>query len=324
MNRLSFVIGCVVALSGLDTQAQTAAVPGAPFTREQADRGAELAAKSLEIRAQIENPGAPAEPFHMIGNLYFAGVENGEVYILTSPEGHIMLGAGYEAAADGIAENIASLGIELSDIRVILLNHYHGDQSGAAAYFKERTGAQVMAGFAEVPYMEWGGSLPGSSGGFQYPPVKVDRALYDGDVIRVGPLSVTAYIVAGHSPSSTTYVYTVSDGDREYKTIQFCCWEYPDDLNDRVYINEASVRHTFETLHSLLPVDIYLELGVYAWGGIVNQPGDLTLKQRIDGVRADPSLLVNRDIFPAWTAAREVEFDAKLRRVGATRPIYSR
>ena len=39
--------------------------------------------------------------------------------------------------------------------------------------------------------------------------MKVDRALYDGDVIKVGPLTVTAYLIPGHSASPVTYVYTV-------------------------------------------------------------------------------------------------------------------
>ena len=37
-----------------------------------------------------------------------------------------------------------------------MLNHNHEDQSGGAAYMKEKSGAQVMAGFAEIPYMEHG------------------------------------------------------------------------------------------------------------------------------------------------------------------------
>jgi hypothetical protein len=42
----------------------------------------------------------------------------------------------------------------------IFLNHYNGDQSGGAAALKQKTGAAVMAGFAEVPCLEHGGSLP--------------------------------------------------------------------------------------------------------------------------------------------------------------------
>jgi len=152
--------------------------------------------------------------------------------------------------------------------------------------------------------------------------VKVDRALYDGDVIKVGNLSVTAYLIPGHSASSTTFVYTVRDGNKDYRTIQFCCWEYPEDISRSQFINEASVRHTFETLRKIMPIDIYLELGRYAWGGIVTQPGDLTIDQRTENVKKNPMLLVNRDTFRQWTAAREVEFEEKLAKLKGVSPIY--
>ncbi len=99
-----------------------------------------------------------------------------------------------------------------------------------------------MAGFGEVPYVEHGmfnpAAIPappqegkGGRGPARYPPAKVDRALFDGDVVKVGPLSVTTYLIPGHSPSSTTFAYTVKDGGHDYKVVEFCCWEYPDDLS---------------------------------------------------------------------------------------------
>jgi len=189
-----------------------------------------------------------------------------------------------------------------------------------------------MAGFGEVPYIQNGGQLPpaGNANRGQapapaagpYPPVKVDRALFDGDVIKVGNLSVTAYLIPGHSASSTTFVYTVRDGNKDYRTIQFCCWEYPDDISRSQFINEASVRHTFETLRKIMPIDIYLELGRYAWGGIVTQPGELTIEQRTENVKKNPMLFVNRDTFRQWTAAREVEFEEKLAKLKGVSPIY--
>ena len=323
MRRTFFVVGLLVCFFAVWLQAQAPVVPRPPFTARDAEIGKQLAAKSLEIRAQITTPGGPAEPFKMVGNLYFVGEQNGEVYLLTSPQGHIMLGAGYLQGAGGVEKNITSMGFKLSDIKAILINHNHADQSGATAYFKEKTGAQVMAGFGEVPFLEHGGAMPAGpaqpgqrgGGGGGYPPVKVDRALFDGDVIKVGPLTVTAYLVPGHSPSSTTYVYTVRDGNRDYRTVQFCCWEYPEDISRSAYINEASVRHTFEMFRKIMPIDIYLELGRYAWGGVVSQPGNLTFAERIEKVKADPRLLINRDIFTQWSAAREVEFEEKLAKI---------
>src|SRR6266568_3167035 len=102
MNRHLLVIGFFVCAilsiycsfsAGAFMQAQTRA-PYPPFTAEQARLGKELALKSQEIRKGITNLSAPADPFKIIGNLYFVGDANGEVFLLTGPQGHIMMGAG--------------------------------------------------------------------------------------------------------------------------------------------------------------------------------------------------------------------------------------
>ncbi len=135
--------------------AQTHA-PYPPFTAKQAEQGKELVAKSLEVRKQITDGAAPAEPFKIIGNLYFVGVANGEVFLLTSPQGHILMGAGSASSAENVQKNIESLGFKMTDIKAILVNHNHGDQSGGAAYLKEKSGAPLMAGFGEIPFIEHG------------------------------------------------------------------------------------------------------------------------------------------------------------------------
>jgi hypothetical protein len=186
---------------------------------------------------------------------------------------------------------------------------------------KEQTGAAVMAGFGEIPYLEHGmfniPALPvppaagAAAGPRRYPPVKVDRALFDGDVVKVGPLTVTTYLIPGHSPASTTFAYTVRDGNRDYRVVEFCCWEYPDDLSRNGYITEATVRHTFETFRKLYPVDIYLETGSYAWSGTLNQPSG-TIAERMAKLKTNNQLFVNREIFNQFSAAREVEFEEKI------------
>jgi metallo-beta-lactamase class B len=261
----------------------------------------------------------PADPFRILGNLYFVGSANGESYLLTSPQGHILMGAGFEAAVDRTQKNIESLGFKMGDIKAILLNHSHVDQSGAAAELRRRTGAPVMAGFAEVPYLERGihaqspfaQPASGGRGGPRYPPVAVDRALHDGEVVEVGPLKVTAYLSPGHSPSSTSWVYTVRDGSRDYRVLEFCCWEYPDDLSRQGFITEAATRNTIDRWRKLMPVDVYLEVGAYAWSGTLSQPSG-TIAERMARLKTNNRLFINRDIFRQLSAAREVEFEAKL------------
>jgi metallo-beta-lactamase class B len=324
MHRALLLLGLLVAVPCVILQAQTASAPYPPFTAKQAELGKQLVATSLEIRKQITDMSAPAEPFKIMGNLYFVGVANGEAYLLTSPQGHILMGSAMEASQQRVQKNIESLGFKMTDIKAILLNHNHEDQSGGAAYMKEKSGAQVMAGFGEIPYMEHGMFNPpaipappaaeagrGGQGPRRYPPVKVDRALFDGDVVKVGPLSVTTYLIPGHSPSSTTFAYRVRDGGRDYKVVEFCCWEYPDDLSRNGYITEATVRHTFETFRKMYPVDIYLETGSYAWSGTLSQPSG-TITERMAKLKTDNKLFVNREIFNQFSAAREVEFEEKI------------
>ena len=326
--RIAALLSATVLL--LEAQA-----PRPPFTAKDLELGKQIVPTSLEIRAQITDPSGPADPFKIMGNLYFVGDANGGVYLLTSPQGHILFGSGYVNAAEGIQKNIESLGFKMTDIKAILLNHNHPDQAGGAAYLKEKSGAQVMAGFAEIPFLEHrnpppaapnaGGAGRGPAaqgkkeinfgarggGGMPVPPVKVDRALYDGDVIKIGSLTVTAYLAPGHSPSSTSWLFNVKEGSRNYRVFEFCCWEYPEDISRSVYINEPSVRHTFEMWRKVLPVDIYLETGIYAWSGTLNQPSG-TITERVAKLKTDHILFVDPNIFRAFSAAREAEFEEKL------------
>ena len=326
MDQKMLLASTLALALGAILQAQTTA-PKPPFTAKDVELGKQLIATSAEIRAQIKDGRAPAEPFKIMGNLYFVGIGNGESYLLTSPQGHILFGAGYPETVDQVQKNIEAMGFKMTDIKAILLNHNHVDQSGGAAELKKRTGAQIMAGFAEIPFIEHGqhnGSpipnfpppLPGQKGGGgaggpTYPLAKVDRALFDGDVIKVGPLTVTAYLAPGHSPSSTSWLYTVRDGGRDYRVFEFCCWEYPDDISRNPYITEASVRHNLELFRKVLPVDIYLEVGAYGWSGTLNQPSG-TITERIAKLKAENKLFANPQIFRALSAAHEAEFEDKL------------
>jgi len=320
MQRTRFML--VVLAIAVSAAAQS---PKAPFTAQDAEAGKKLVATSLELRAQIKDTAAPAEPFRILGNLYFVGSANGESYLLTSPQGHILMGAGFEAAVDRTQQNIESLGFKVTDIKAILLNHGHVDQSGAAAELRKRTGAPVMAGFAEAPYLERGihaqspFAPPGGRGGPRYPAVTVDRALFDGEVVQVGPLRVTIYLSPGHSPSSTSFLYTVRDGGRDYRVLEFCCWEYPDDLSRNGFITEVTTRRTIDLWRKLLPVDVYLETGAYAWSGTLNQPSG-TLTERMARLKTNNRLFVAPDIFRQLSAAREVEFEAKRATLHASPP----
>lgn len=310
-------------------QAQNTAAPQSPFTAQQAEFGKTLNALYQELQKQAGPPGpnmeawaGPAEPFKILGNLYSVGPVYGESFLLTSPQGHILLGAAMEKAADVVQKNIETLGFKMSDVKAILLTHNHGDMSGGAAALKAKSGAQLMAGFAEVPYIEHGmfnpPAIPGPNPVTppRYPAAKVDRALFDGDIVKVGPLNVTIFLFPGHSPSPASFLFNVKDSGHTYRVFEYCCWEYPMDLRSG-YVTEASVRHTFETLRKkAYPIDVYLASASFQWGGVLNQPSG-TLAERVARVKADPKLWINREIFNGLAAFHEVQFEQELAKMNA-------
>ena len=101
MHRGILTIGLLVSVPTLFLLAQTGAAPHPPFTAKQAELGKELTAKAAELQKQITSQdqwSEPAQPFKIMGNLYFVGPRYGEAFLLTSPQGHILIGAAMEKA----------------------------------------------------------------------------------------------------------------------------------------------------------------------------------------------------------------------------------
>ena len=315
MRRNLLSIGLLVCVLCVILQAQTPIVPKAPFTAADLELGKKLSARSQELRREITG-NRQAGPFKIIGDLYFAGSAIGEhVFLLTSPQGHILLGTGYEKDQLDVEKNIQTLGFKMTDIKIVVAPHWHPDQAGGAAYLKQKTGATLYAGIADIPFIENGGDIPSGTAiprgpdtpaaenAQQIPAVKVDRALFDGDGIKLGPWGVTTYNIPGHTPGSMSFVYTVRDGNRDFKVFEFCCGQnYPNDVGKNPNFSEAAVRHSAETFRKILPIDIYL--------GGTDSSGWIT--DHLAKIKAgDKMALVDRTIFPAFTALREVEFEEK-------------
>src|SRR5881409_859263 len=63
------------------------------------------------------------EPFHIIGNIYYVGARNIASYLITTPQGHILIDTGTREMHDVIRTNVAKLGFKLQDIKILLSGH---------------------------------------------------------------------------------------------------------------------------------------------------------------------------------------------------------
>jgi metallo-beta-lactamase class B len=86
---------------------------------------------------KIEGQG-PAEPFRIAGNFYYVGATDVSAFLITGPEGHIVLDGGYPTTAKMIMGSIAKLGFDVKDVKVLLNSEPHSDHGGRGEHQAER------------------------------------------------------------------------------------------------------------------------------------------------------------------------------------------
>ena len=183
------------------------------------------AAQSLPdlMKQMIAAWNKPTEPFKVIDNIYYVGTNGLASYLITTPQGHILIDTVMPESTAQIEASIAKLGFKVADIKIILNSHAHLDHTGGFAEIKQETGAQMIAGERDKPLLE-GGYYPGdeSNADLAFTPVKVDRAVKEGDKVTLGDTTLTAHATPGHSPGCTSWEMTVKDGTEKRDVLFFC------------------------------------------------------------------------------------------------------
>src|SRR5262245_43322422 len=80
-------------------------------------------------------------PHKVIGNVYYVGTRTLSSFLITTPEGHILINSTYERNVRTIEKSVAQLGFKFADVKVLLGTHAHGDHQEGDALLKELTGA---------------------------------------------------------------------------------------------------------------------------------------------------------------------------------------
>ena len=171
--------------------------------------------------AAAQWPASWTEPypaFRIAPNLYYVGSRGLANYLITTPQGHILINSDLEANVPLIRASIESLGFKFSDVKILLISHAHWDHNAGSALIKKLTGAAYMVMDADVDVVESGGKTDFQYGGdtsTQYPATKVDRVLHDGDEVKLGDALLVAHHTPGHTKGTTTWAMKVTEGGRE-------------------------------------------------------------------------------------------------------------
>src|SRR5215469_16798114 len=164
----------------------------------------------------------PFPPFRIAGNLYYVGSKGLANYLITTPQGNILINSDLERNVAMIEASIEKLGFKFADTKILLISHAHWDHDAGSAKIKQMTGARYMVMDADVPVVESGGKADfqyGQRAEFLYPATKVDRVLHDGDEVRQGDTVLVAHLTPGHTKGCTTWTMKVTEAGKTYAVV---------------------------------------------------------------------------------------------------------
>ncbi len=196
-------------------------------------------------------------------------------------------------------------------MKILLISHAHSDHNAGSALVKELTGAAYMVMDGDVPDVEAGGKgnfQYGQSPDTFYKPTSVNRALHDGDEVKLGDTVLVAHLTPGHTKGCTTWTTKAREGGKTYDVVVVGSPNVNPGyklVDNPLYPQIAEdYERTFRVLRSL-PCDVFLG----AHGSYYNMEAKFT---RLKKGGANP--FIDPQGYQKYVAEREQAFRAELRR----------
>ena len=161
------------------------------------------------------------QPFRLVGNLYYVGTYDLACFLITTPEGHILINTGLAESVSLIKKNVESLGFNFSDIKILLTTHAHFDHVAGMADIKKMTNAQMMINERDAQALEDGGNSDFVFGGkgSTFKPVKPDRLLHNNDTVSLADMRIMVLDHPGHTQGANSFLFDVKDSERTYRVL---------------------------------------------------------------------------------------------------------
>ncbi len=142
--------------------------------------------------------------FDLLGALW----NDGNSYILRTPEGLIMFDCGCGDTMDQIFKNIEYWGMSPNDIKYCLFTHAHLDHAGGAHILKKQ-GIKLIAIEEAADAISKGDErCCGYLYHKEFQPCNVDQVIKEGDVLDLLGIKIKAMHFPGHSMGCTAYSFS--------------------------------------------------------------------------------------------------------------------
>lgn len=217
----------------------------------------------MPVLALAQPPGwvDPFPAYKVMDNLYFVGTTQLATFLIATPAGLILMNSNYEADVPVIQAGVKALGFNFKDIRILISGHAHPDHIEGDQLVKDLTGAQVVVGRLEVPWVK---AFKNPKGRTQ----PIDRVVDEGDTVTLGGTTLTAHVFPGHTKGCLAWTLDLHENGKTYHALVECSLNSQgmQFLNNKDYPNIVEdMRATFKKVRTL-PVDLLLSSHTVFYG----------------------------------------------------------
>src|SRR5262245_59565376 len=244
----------------------------------------------------------PFPPHRVMDNVYFVGTKELASFLITTPQGHILMNSNYESSVPVIRASVEKLGFKFTDIKILISGHAHADHVEGDALVKELTGAQVVVGRLEVPAVK-----EFRPGGKEHP---IDRIVDDGETVTLGGTTLKAHLLPGHTKGCLAWSMDLAEDGKRYHALVECSLngQFLQYVGNKAYPRIVEdMRPTYKKAREL-PVDVSLSSHSSFYGLAQKYP---KLATRRPG---DPNPFVDPKGYLAHVDEFEKSFEAALAR----------
>ena len=155
------------------------------------------------------------EPYKAFDNVYYVGICWVSAWLITSPNGHVLIDTLYGPYTSQLLGNVRTLGFDPKDIKLVVVTHGHVDHAGGIGQLRSELAPGTRFAMTQEGWRE--GKEESSHPRWPWVMIEPDIVLTDGQTVTGGDVAIQAFETPGHTMGTASFAFDARDGGRTYR-----------------------------------------------------------------------------------------------------------
>ena len=163
-----------------------------------------------------DGPLNEIEPYKAFDNVYYVGICWVSAWLITSPNGHVLIDTLYGPYTSRMLDNVRALGFDPRDIKLVAVTHGHFDHAGGLGQLKSELAPGTRFAMTKEGWREAAEDAV-SHPRFPWKMIEPDIVLTDGQTVTGGDVAIQVFETPGHTMGTASFAFDARDGARSYR-----------------------------------------------------------------------------------------------------------